>query len=303
MQRVAVVVIAFLLPLASCEHGSLMEAGTSEKCNKLQSDYACRDSDYSKSVGEIYLSCGPGYEESAELFNVICAIREDGEYCIQIFAVIDADDSILESGKACVNSTDCSDECKTFLQGVVDDAGCCIGVINEDYEQRLLGFDIDAALEKCSIDPVPSCEGTFDTTPLDDPDSCTTQEFYARHAAYICMNDVAEPFIKAMREESECAPLARDYEMVCGRGPGNVYCQDLLASFIIPSSPIDTANTHPELSGVLAACETASLDSCPGPCKTALESALAKFGCCLNTFNDTINDILTPQFGADVMHR
>lgn len=40
---------------------------------------------------------------------------------------------------------------------------------------------------------------------------------------------------------------------------------------------------------------------CPEPCKSALKAAIDEFGCCINLFNDTVNEVLVPHFGGVVM--
>ena len=39
----------------------------------------------------------------------------------------------------------------------------------------------------------------------------------------------------------------------------------------------------------------------PAPCKSALQTALDEFGCCINMFNDTINQVLLPHISGRVM--
>ena len=36
-------------------------------------------------------------------------------------------------------------------------------------------------------------------------------------------------------------------------------------------------------------------------CKNALETAVDELGCCLNLFNDDVNEVLIPYFSDDVM--
>ena len=42
-------------------------------------------------------------------------------------------------------------------------------------------------------------------------------------------------------------------------------------------------------------------DMCPAPCKSALQTAIGEFGCCINMFNDIVNQVLLPHTSGRVM--
>ena len=41
--------------------------------------------------------------------------------------------------------------------------------------------------------------------------------------------------------------------------------------------------------------------TCPAPCKSTLHTATGEFGCCINMFNDIVNQVLLPHTSGRVM--
>ena len=60
---------------------------------------------------------------------------------------------------------------------------------------------------------------------------------------------------------------------------------------------------NPYLKNVTSECANYSsfAGHAPAPCKSALQTAIDEFGCCINMFNDTINQVLLPHISGRVM--
>ena len=89
-----------------------------------------------------------------------------------------------------------------------------------------------------------------------------------------------------------------------GHGPNERFCLDILQGSYPLVNPTQTAFVNPFLSQAISQCanySTFSSEMCPESCKSALKSAIDEFGCCINLFNDTINEVLLPHFSGDVM--
>ena len=113
-------------------------------------------------------------------------------------------------------------------------------------------------------------------------------------------------YVDDILQNPECTPIARHFANSCGRGPNERFCLDILQGSYPLVNPTQPAFVHPLLNEAITHCANYSSFSsamymCPEACKSALQTAIEEFGCCINLFNDTKNEVLLPQFSGDVM--
>ena len=200
----------------------------------------------------------------------------------------------------------CTSACRRYLQGAVEAGGCCFTSFwNERLSQRFLGQDIQFVLEACGVEAPPACDSsTVDLTAPDDVESCTFEKFWGDIVQFVCSPADNQPLVDTLAKNPACVPLARHLVNACGRRTNGTYCLELFQTSLNPIFPTRTAFGHPPLSNALQQCENYSSfqsDTCPTHCKSALERAIDEVGCCINIFNDTINNVTLPHFSSNVM--
>ena len=205
------------------------------------------------------------------------------------------------------NGSSCVAECNGALRELVESHGCCFQVVwNERLSRLTFGYDVDIFINACNITPPALCDTSAfgDLTVPSDADSCSYDEFWSRISNYFCDSSTLQPYVNALVKNSLCIPLARHYINACGRGPNNAYCLNVFGTSFNPVVPERTARINPVLSNVSTACaDYSSFQStgCPMECKDALLAAIDEVGCCINVFNDDVNQVMLPHFSDDVM--
>lgn len=241
----------------------------------------------------------------AENFAAQCIVGDDNEFCLHL-ATAELFAQAVVCSSVTPNST-CTEECQDFLESTVDRFGCCFyTTFNERLSPLLLGRNVEVSLDACNVTVLESaCENTFDLTVPSNADSCTYDEFWSRTVDYVCRTDIGQAYIDALLQNSSCTPLARHQINACSRGTNNTFCLDLFGGTFDPVFPLRTVYRHPELNNAITLCANystfASSGGCPAHCQDALETAIDVVGCCINLFNDTINEVTLPHFSGDVL--
>ena len=284
---------------------TVLETATAmTKCLETIDRYSCLFSSYSSDLLEIGVQCGSDYIQFAEITAAQCTTNEDGDFCFRVFSELSTVDAAACSS---VNdSSSCTATCSGFLEAIVTTGGCCFNtVFNERISQIILGYNIQLPLNACSVAAPPSCDLAFDLTLPNNQESCTFPLFWGRVVNYLCSQAVGQPYVDNILRSPQCTPLARHFTNFCGRGPNERFCLDILQGSYPLVNPTLTAFVNPFLSEAIAQCATYSSFTsdtpCPDSCKHALHTAMKEFGCCINLFNDTVNEVLLPHFSGDMM--
>lgn len=187
-----------------------------------------------------------------------------------------------------------------------DYGGCCVEtVFNTRFSLIVLGYDIQVAYNVCDIALPSACIAPIKIEP-DKADNCSFSEFWSRLVEYLCADSVGQPYVDAVLEilDHACTPIARHYASYCGRA-NDRYCLDILQGSFPLVNPTQNAYVNPYLKNVTSACANYSSitsDSmCPAACKSALQTAIGEFGCCINMFNNTVTQVLLPHISDRVM--
>lgn len=310
MQQLAIIVASVLLvvPFVACiqRRQTALDMVPQRECFDLTFRSACEESTQAQDSANIALECGADYLPVAENFAAQC-IRggESNDFCLQYFL----DVNLVEGGALCaqVNDSDsCTTECSNFLQATVTLMGCCFRLnFNERLSQLLLGRDVSIILDACGIIAEDACDpGDFNLEVLPDAELCDSDEFWARISNYVCSTNINQATIDAWLQNPACLPFARNSANACSRGTDNMFCLVLYGTSLNPTNPTRTIRLHPGLSNAFSQCSNYSTfqsDGCPSGCRDALQAVITEIGCCINNFNDTVNEVLVPQFSADVM--
>ena len=305
MHLIFISIVVFVPFVASRE--TVLEAAVTRECFDIIYRYTCDSTTYQQDGANIALMCGSDYLVYAENYAAACVRGDDGDFCFHLFTDspnLDLTQVALLCASA-INSTSCTTDCRDLLQSFVNEMGCCFNTIfNERLSQLLLGHSVVVSLDACGVDTPPACRSTFNLQIPDNADSCTYDEFWKRTVDYLCRTDVGQPYVDALLENPSCTPIARHYVNACSRGINGTYCLELFGTSFNPTVPTRTAFEHPELSNALTLCANYSSfrsEGCPSQCKGALELAIDEVGCCINHFNDSINEVLLPHFSGDVI--
>ena len=265
------------------------------ECLRSIDRYTCTTS-HAQGVIDIALQCGPDHLQLAENQAAQCTLGDDGVYCFGAFPGLN-----ITQARVCSSVTDssCTSACREFLQDTVDDGGCCVDtVFNPRFSLFVLGYDIQVAFNACNVDLPPACESPVNLTIPNSVEQCTFEEFWGRVVDYLCTASVGQPYVNAIiATDPVCTPIARHYASYCGRANGR-YCLNILQGSFPLVNSTQTAFVNPYLKNVTserANYSSFASDMCPAPCKSALETAIGEFGCCINMFNDTVNQVLLPH--------
>ena len=319
MQLVVIVTVivgvTFNVPVNRAQ--TVLESSLTRECWRLGYVYQCEDSTYSRDAADLSLNCGQDYFVAAENYAALCTKNDAGNYRLNLpeyqFGTDESNrlsERIMMSCSPIVtapSSASCSAECRSALLDLVEPQGCCFQtVFNERLSQLILGHDVDVFINACNITaPAPCDSSSFgELTVSSDAESCTYEEFWTRIIDYNCRPSVAQPYLDALVKNSTCIPLARHTVNTCGRGPNNTLCLDLFGTSFNPVFPERTIRLNPLANAVSVSCANYSSfqsEGCPLDCKNALETAVDELGCCLNLFNDDVNEVLIPYFSDDVM--
>ena len=163
----------------------------------------------------------------AEYFSRICSRdSQNGAYCLKAEVYVQ---DMIRVSKVCAqsiadNSANCSSECKSHLQTIHNDLGCCINAIYNNTDVRpflrpVLNYSLWSS---CGVEPViTACIGELSyTLPVTPLSTCSFHELQSR------LNEVL------------CSPSVIDnIETIF---TGNIDCEDFL-QFILESCSLDAS--------------------------------------------------------------
>ena len=309
---ILVIVVTIRLPVNA---QNVLQDSLTRECYRLMFLHQCDASTYARRAADVSLSCGENYFAVAENFAATCTQNDAGEYCFNLPEFQHGTDTsdrisgriVTSCASIATNGSSCSVECHSALRHLVDPQGCCFQTVwNERLSKLTLGYDVDIFITACNITPPAPCNASAfgDLTVPSDADSCSSDEFWSRISNYLCDSSVAQPYINALTKNSTCIPLARHTVNACSCGPNDAYCLDVFGTSFNPLVPERTIQINPVLNNVSTACANySSFQSagCPMECQEALLAAIDEVGCCINLFNDDVNEVLIPYFSNDVM--
>ena len=286
----------------------LQKAASMQECWDTVYRYNCELSTLAQDGADVALGCGDSYISFAESYISQCTKGPGDEYCLNLylFSKVDFSEATECASAMAGNSTSCSIACRNFLQSVVDSMGCCLNTIfNERLSPILLQHDVRVSLAACNITAERACVSPITLTSQNVTQPCTLSEIWGRFAELLCRPDENQGYIDYLvKENFACRPIAKAHVDACGRGPKDKYCVHLFETSYNPTNPMRVLSVHPGLKNAVTQCANySSFQSagCPVACRSAIEAAIDSVGCCINLFNDTVNEILLPQFSAEVM--
>ncbi len=216
-----------------------------------------------------------------------CRRNEYGQYCGG--AITEADYDMI-SQQLCTSTSSCSTKCRTALENVKDQAGCCVTLFFSEL------------LERCNIEVPHPCWPTSLRIPDDiTQDSlCDTEvEFKSKVQRISCT--YRQPITYALRNEFGCRKAAQIYDTRCTRRDG-YFCFEILDAFEASSMARNS---------LLLASENCRLgSSCTSQCNDSLLAVKEDVGCCLRSVdvsqdlysfdrNDFLNSTLWEQCGVE----
>ena len=276
------------------------------ECFNLANVHNCETTTYSRDQVNLALQCGASYLPFAENFATQC-IRggENNEFCLNLLLDLE----YMEGGAHCapaMDSDSCTTECRNFLQAAVTRAGCCFRLIfNDRLSELLLGHNVSVSLDACGITAENACStADFNLAVPSNAETCTFDDYWTRTTNYSCQKDTNQRYIDALLRNPACLPLVKNAANVCSRGTNNKFCFDLYRTSLNPTDPTRTVRRHRGLSNAVSQCanySTFQTEGCSSGCRDALQAVIEEIGCCINNFNDTVDNVLVPQFSAEVM--
>ena len=211
----------------------------------------------------------------------LCTQDEDtGTYCGETqYYVQDLSHATSTCASAISNTTtDCSPECKSSLQGLRDDLGCCINVFLNNTESPAYPFYqqlFDSTLwGLCDVPLVETCPIKLpDNLEKIVPRTCSDKELVAHPFEVLCASSVVSGI-------DGCKYLNEYYRDICSFDEDGEYCinKDIVSHFSSYIFPImRTCNASQE---------------CSEECKGLLQQFESDLGCCVNVlYNSTFGYI------------
>jgi hypothetical protein len=262
-------------------------------------------SGHAQGLIDVILPCGPDYLPFIESQVAQCTIGQNNTYCFRAFSGLNVTESRACSSITNSSRSSCTAACRQFLMDTVNDGGCCVdNVFNARFSRSVLGYNIRVAFNACHVQVPKACETPFHIETPTTAASCTYRVFWGKVVKYLCTHSVGQPYVNAIiGTDPDCVPIARHYATYCGRA-NNQFCLDILQGPFPLVNPTQSAFVNPFLRNVTVQCANYTTfinNNCPKPCKTALQAALSEFDCCINIFNDSVNEILLPHISGNVM--
>ena len=293
-------IFSVILPIAA--DNTILETAVSlPKCLTSIDRYTCMTG-HAQGLIDTILPCKPDYLQFIESQAAQCTTRHNNTslYCYHAFSGLN-----ISQSRACssIMNSSCTPACRQFLMDTVNDGGCCVDtVFNSRFSRLVLGFDIRVAFKACHIQLPKACQTPFNIATPTTAAQYTYPEFWGKVVNYLCSRSVGQPYVNAITTDPDCVPIARHYTMYCGIA-NNHFCLDILQGSFPLMNPIQSAFTNPFLKNVTVQCAnyTTFVNTCPKTCQSAIQAAISKFHCCINMFNDSVNQILLPHISGNVM--
>lgn len=293
---------------------TVIDTSLTSACFEILYIDQCVSTSFAIDAANVALTCGANYLPVAENYAAQCTKNADDVYCLLLINGPDAVRNLTTQAEPCLPVTSpqssCPAGCRNALQSFVDLFGCCFrNVFNERLSQLIFGHDAEDSLIACNVSAPPACEAPAafsDLTVPEGADSCDQDEFWARISRHTCRTSAAQTTISALAKNPMCIPLARHNINTCSLGPNDTHCLELFGTSFNPFVPERTVTLNSDLSNVMTSCDNYSSfqsDGCPSVCQDALRTAINEIGCCINIFNDEVNEILLPHFSEDVMSK
>ena len=208
----------------------------------------------------------------------LCAQREDDTYCSLIssssFSDVEANCDYVEG------STSCSPQCKSSLEAIRNDFGCCINsffnISSIGRQPAVLSYSLWSL---CGVETVSSvCSNIASVAPVNTSVNSTTRCPSAQERTEMELDILCSPAgqvtVDRLYEGDICRKtLANDIIATCGQNDLGRRC---------------TKSTYrPLLDGIASSC-TQGNETCSSECRDALLTARNEIGCCVNNlFNMT----------------
>lgn len=195
-----------------------------------------------------------------------CHQNEAGEFC---GAALVAND-IIQIETHC-RSASCSAECRSSLQTIKNDAGCCLDSV---YVLKALFY---SNFSNCGISYPSACRPTsLDIpTPSNDPSCGTNGENIEKiNLQFFCSSKNIQPVLNTLNSNN-CQEVARLIELSCSYRNGN-FCVEEISE--LNSDFITNAITNCPF-----------ISNCSMGCSSSINTLKANLGCCLNIFNSSLS--------------
>ena len=169
--------------IGSCGSGLTTLGFTPEEIDTDDLDAVCTEDCGGEVYREYLETCGDDDNATAYAFALRDSCSQNGvdDYCFNVFVTLQNPSSQQEAALMAACGTampgNCSDECRIMLQGLVTQAGCCIGNLNESMIPQITEdtnvVQLFTLIEICNI-PIPdTCISPFEESSDEDGDGGT----------------------------------------------------------------------------------------------------------------------------------
>lgn len=227
--------------------------------------------------------CTPGYIQTAvdhiahcgydpiQLAHY-CAKKKDGTYCVSVNSYFERH---FRNCQRDLQSLNCSPQCKSSLQTLRDDYGCCINSLwNISFPPYFPSYLFNYSFwSMCGIETVSSVCSNIATIPPVNPTQSPTECLLTRKQVEILHSILCSPAAQStvdrLYEGNICRKKVANYLIhICSHKSDGQYCSIL--------------DTHYQaVSNVTSSC-TQGNETCSTGCRDALLMAKDEIGCCVN---------------------
>ena len=283
----AFVILAVAISVGVSTATNEFDLETHKRCDKLASEYYCGTDGaaISRASLDIVVECNDA-QQAQYLANYCSLDAASGTYCRETSSYYHDIFRILFSacGPSIYGNATCSPECKTRLQTIRDDLGCCINAAL-NYTSNVIEFLRPAfgysLWSSCQVEPVTTtCTGMLPYTLPNEATSqsnCGNRELQTRLLELFCAPSVLNNLRAALAGDAGCESYLQYAMITCSLHENGTFC-------LATNEPNEDVNKF--IIPLMTNCNSSQ------PCSTRCNQYLAEYrntrGCCVNAiYNST----------------
>ena len=226
------------------------------------------------------------YDHIVPFYEKRCRLNDKGHYCGSSF---DYYTDIQEANTECLEgdkSMGCSYTCRTKLEVLHEEIGCCINeILNTTKTSWLYPSLFNYTLwESCNLTtPSLSClPSPLIRSATTEKMNCSREDIFEKTELIACNRSMLQPLLE-MYESHDCGAIGEDQLNFCGQDEHGQWCMKrFVLNIQTVLSLIDLITTH---------CPTTN--KCSPDCKMSLRAFRETMGCCItNTLNNTYAELI-----------
>lgn len=256
------------------------------QCNSAVLVTEC-DSGLSQGIANIYAQCGRN--ELAAVVANGCAKSDSGQPCTQ--GIIDTILSFRNILLYCIDNllpnVSCSSQCRTALETIQSELGCCINAFYNDtrISSTFIPYFTDLWW-KCGLEDVGTCSNIPSFVPGTRFPPCSDSSAFQSALSYKCTQTRLQQVLNALAEAGDkCQYLVESNVNACAQRCNGNFCG---VNTLVNSTAII------DLRYAISIC-TDSL-FCSSNCKSALNSVRTSSGCCLNNLYNSSSPLQVTSY-------